>query len=814
MNGAGKVFDVLSARSTSYWNKVISDCVSDRSFGKALGHFSRMLSESSSPDEGTYGIVLRACGGFGCSLDVAKGLHCRAVCHGFGTSVVVGNPLIDLYSKKGFVDHAQKVFNGLCYRDSVSWVAMISGFSCNGCELEAIRLFGEMRRSDSYPTPYVFSSLLSTCAKIEHFKMGEQVHGLVYKMGFFSHVFVCNALVTLYSHSGNWIFAEDIFAKTKMRDRVTYNALISGLSQLGFSGKALKLFEAMRQDLLKPDSITIASLICGCTSSSSLHEGKQLHSFAVKEGISGDITIEGSLLDMYVKCCDITAANDFFLDTQKQSVVLWNLMLVAFGQIGYLTESVRILKELHAKDVPPNELTYPSILKTCTSLGARKEGEQIHSLIIKHGFHHSVYVGSVLIDMYAKNGELPAANRIFRRVAEEDIASWTSMIAGYVQHDMFGEAFELFREMQNRGIQLDSIVFSSVINACAGLRITNQARQIQAQCWVSGYQLDLSVRNALVSLYARCGRIEDAFSAFHEVDLGDTVPWNALISGFVDSGHNAEALQVFTRMNKSGIPANLYTFCSSASAAANLADIVLGKQIHSLMIRTGIFPQVEASNVLIALYAKCGVIKDAEKQFDEMPEKNVVSLNAMITGYSHHGHGEKAINLFNEMIDQGMKPNDLTFLGVLSACSHVGLVDEGLKYFKSLKEQFALVPKPEHYACVVDLLGRAGHLTHAKTFIEEMPIKPGAMVWRTFLSACIVHKDVELGEFAAQRVQGIEPEDSAAYVLQSNMYAHTNRWDNRDGMRNIMKQRGFRKQPGHSWIDVGDSVHPFLAECF
>lgn len=810
LDEALKVIYDMPCRSISCWNKLISGFAARKLIGRALGIFLRMLNENISPDEILFSSVLKACSDGKVSFRFVEQMHAKIIHHGFGTSHLACNPIIDLYSKTGLIDLAKSVFDRLCSRDSRSWVAMISGLSQNGHEDEAILLFCQMHKSVFFPTPYILSSCLSACNKIELFKLGEQLHALIFKWGFSSQTFVCNALVTLYSNQGKLSSAEQIFSKMQQKDRVSYNSLISGLARHGFSEKALQFFEKMQLDCLKPDCVTITGLLSACASVGDLYRGKQLHSYVVKAGISSDIVIEGSLLDLYVKCSDIQTACEFFRATKTKNVVLWNVMLVAYGQLGNLGESFQIFSQMQMEGLRPNQYTYPSILRTCTSLGALGLGEQIHTQVIKSGFQFNVYVCSVLIDMYSKHGKLNTARGILRRLTEEDVVSWTAMIAGFAQHDLCAEALRLFKEMINRGIQSDNIGFSSAISACAGVQALVQGRQIHAQSVVAGYSEDLSIGNALVSLYARCGRLQDAYLSFDKIDAKDNISWNGLISGFAQSGYCEDALQVFSRMNQAGVEANLFTFGSAVSAAANVANIKQGNQIHAMMMKTGYDLETEASNVLITLYAKCGSINDAKREFLEMPEKNEISWNAIITGYSQNGFGSEALNLFDEMTLLGVMPNHVTFLGVLSACSHVGLVNEGLYYFKSMRKEHDLVPKLEHYACAVDLLGRAGFLCRARKFIEEMPIEPDAMVWRTLLSACRVHKNIEIGEFAARHLLELEPEDSATYVLLSNIYAAAGKWDCRDRTRQMMKDRGVKKEPGRSWIEVKNSVHAFF----
>ncbi|KAL2239744.1 UNVERIFIED_CONTAM: Pentatricopeptide repeat-containing protein [Sesamum indicum] len=755
--------------------------------------------------------ILRACSGANVAFHFVQQIHAKSIRLGFSKSPLVCNPLIDMYLKNEFLDSAIQIFKNMCTRDSVTWVAMISGLSQSCHEVEAIHLYSEMRKLGVFPTPYVFSSVISACTKINLYELGEQLHALIFKWGFSSELFVCNSLIALYSRCGNLTFAELIFSEMLCKDKVSYNTLISGFAMQGSNEKALQLFEKMHSESLKPDSVTVACLLGTCSSIGVLHKGMQLHSYAIKAGMCSDIIIEGSLLDLYVKCSDIKTAHKFFVATQTDNVVLWNVMLVAYGQIGNLQESFNIYSQMQILGLQPNQYTYPSILRTCTSVGALDLGEQVHTQVIKTGFHPNVYVCSVLIDMYAKHGELETALKIFRRLNEDDIVSWTAMIAGYAQHDMFDEALKLFEEMQERGILSDNIGLASAISACAGIQALKQGRQIHSQSIVSGYSSDISIGNALVCLYARCGCTLEAHLAFDKMYARDNVSWNALISGFAQSGKSEEALKVFSQMIQAGEEVNMFTYGSAVSAAANLTNVNLGKQIHARTIKTGYDCEIEVCNVLITLYAKCGRLNGARRVFTEMPEKNEVSWNAMITGYSQHGYGRQAIELFEDMTLLQMKPNHITYVGVLAACSHVGLVEEGLNYFRSMREQHSLVPRQEHYACVVDVLGRAGQVSRARAFVESMPIVPDAMVWRTLLSSCTVHRNTEIGEFAARHLLELEPTDSATYVLMSNMYAVTGKWDNRDQARRLMRDRGVKKEPGRSWIEVKNSIHEFYA---
>ncbi|ONK74302.1 uncharacterized protein A4U43_C03F4850 [Asparagus officinalis] len=613
------VFEEMSHRTVSSWTSIISGFLERNERHQVLAIFPKMLRECRDPNPVAFASALRACSGNNVYWHLVQQIHAKIFRHGFVGDPIVGNPLIDLYSKNECIDSAMLVFEELFSKDNVSWVAMVSGFSqnglgeeslnvyyfmgCNGNGLgeESLNVYCQMHQSGILPTPYVLSSVLSACAKCELFENGKQIHAQVHKWGFYSETFVGNALISLYSRCGALHLAHRVFTEMPRHDGVTYNSMISGLAQHGNSESALKIFEEMQHSSFKLDSVTISSLLSACAAIGDIEKGKQLHSYVLKAGLSSHYIIEGSILDLYVKCADVETARNFFNTTDKENVVLWNVMLVAYGQAGNLTESFDLFYQMQVKGLEPNQYTYPSILRTCTYLGELDLGEQIHTLAIKTRFNTNVYVSSVLIDMYSKCGRLSSAKQILERITEKDVVSWTAMIAGYAQHEFYIEALKTFGEMLAHGIQSDNIGLASAISACAGIKAIKQGAQIHAQACVSGYASDNSIGNSLINLYARCGKISEAYSAFQTVEPEDEISWNGLISGFAQSGHCEEALKVFVDMDRTGIKANLFTFGSAVSASGNMADIKQGKQIHAKMIKTGYDSDIEAAQHLLEL---------------------------------------------------------------------------------------------------------------------------------------------------------------------------------------------------------------------
>ncbi|CAO2813206.1 unnamed protein product [Amaranthus hypochondriacus] len=461
----------------------------------------RMLSENVYQDEFTFANLFRESGGEKTDFWCTDQLHAKVIVNGFDRSRFVCNPLIDLYSKGGMRKYAKCIFKNIGERDNVSWVAMLFRLSQNGFREQAIRLFCD--------EIHALSSVSNSYGKTEPFKFGEELHGFLYKWGFAFDDFVCKTLVNFYSRWGQFISAVKVFETMMHRDEVIYNSLITGLVQIGRSFNALCLLQMMQYDLLEPDCVTVAGLISGCSAIGAIEKGHQLHAHALKAGFFSDMLIQESLLDLYVKRSDLETSYKYFLTTQIENLVLWNVMFL----------------RIQMKGLEPNQYAIPV---TRTSEGALNLGKQFHTQVITTGFQFNEYVSCVLIDMYAKHGNLNAAEKIFLGVSENSVA-YTAMITGYRQLEMYGYALKLFKVMLGRGIQADNIGLSSVISSCAGIRAYYQGRQIHAQFYVLGYCGDDAIQNALVGLYARCGRPQDAYRAYDRLEGKNN---NALVTGF------------------------------------------------------------------------------------------------------------------------------------------------------------------------------------------------------------------------------------------------------------------------------------------
>ncbi|KAK9267285.1 hypothetical protein L1049_009708 [Liquidambar formosana] len=457
-----------------------------------------------------------------------------------------------------------------------------------------------------------------------------------------------------------------------------------------------------------------------------------------------------------------------------------------------------------------NPTLYNKLLRKCIQLGKLKEGRIVHAHFLSSQFRGNLIVQNTILNMYSKCGCLDDARKLFEQMPTKDMVTWTALITGYSQNDRAEDALVLFPQMLRLGLEPNQFTFSSLLKASGLGPSDKHGRQIHSFCLKDGYDSDVYVGSALVDMYARCGHMDEAQSVFDGLVSKNEVSWNALIAGHARKSEAEHALLLFWKMQREEYKPTHFTYSSVFSACASTGALEQGKWVHAHMIKSGGKLIAFVGNTLLDMYAKSGSIEDAKKVFDRLVKRDVVSWNSMLTGCAQHGLGKETIRLFEEMLRIQIEPNEITFLCVLTACSHAGLLDEGKHYFDWMKK-YNIEPDVSHYVTIVDLLGRAGLFDQAEKFIKEMPIKPTAAVWGALLGACRMHKNMELGTYAAERVFELDPQDSGPHVLLSNIYASAGRWSDVAKVRKMMKESGVKKEPACSWVEIENAVHMFVA---
>ncbi|XP_038879405.1 putative pentatricopeptide repeat-containing protein At1g56570 isoform X2 [Benincasa hispida] len=470
-------------------------------------------------------------------------------------------------------------------------------------------------------------------------------------------------------------------------------------------------------------------------------------------------------------------ACNLFDEMPERDVVAWTAMIVGFTSCNHYPQAWSVFCEMLRSEIQPNAFTMSSVLKACKGMKALSCGALAHSLVIKNGIDRSMYVQNALLDMYAAScATMDDALTVFNDIPLKTAVSWTTLIAGLTHRVDGYSGLQAFRQMLLEDVEPNSFSFSIAVRACASIR---------------------------------CNYLCDAKRCFCEMTHKNLITWNTLIAGY-ERSDSSESLSLFLQMGSEGYEPNCFTFTSITAACANLAVLSCGQQVHSGIVRRGFDKNVALINALIDMYAKCGNINDSHKLFCDMPERDLVSWTTMMIGYGAHGYGKEAVKLFDEMVQSGIQPDRIVFMAVLSGCSHAGLLDKGLGYFRSMLEVYNLNPDQEIYGCVVDLLGRAGRVEEAFQLVESMPFEPDESVWGALLGACKAYELSNLGNLAAQRVLDTKPNMAGTYLLLSNIYAAEGKWGEFAKMRKLMKGMVNRKEAGKSWIEIRNEVYSFV----
>ncbi|KAM0009989.1 putative tetratricopeptide-like helical domain superfamily, DYW domain-containing protein [Helianthus debilis subsp. tardiflorus] len=480
----------------------------------------------------------------------------------------------------------------------------------------------------------------------------------------------------------------------------------------------------------------------------------------------------------------------------------------------YLTKSpnggLRVLDLIDQGVLEPDGKLYNQLLNKCTQLGKIKEGKLVHNHFLKSRFKHYMVIQNTALNMYAKCGCLDDARQVFDKMPVKDMVTWTAMITGYSQNEKPEEALVLFPEMLRAEMKPNHFTFSSLLKAAGARTDEREGEQIHGFCLKYGYDSNVYVGSALVELYCRYERMNEAHFVFDDLVDKNEVSWNSLIAAHARKSEGDKALRVFQRMQRHDFKPTHFTYSSIFSACASTGSLEQGKWIHAHMLKSGLKLIAFIGNTLLDMYAKSGSFDDAIRVFDRLVKPDVVSWNSMLTAYAQHGLGEKTLDHFEKMKKTGIEPNSVTFLCVLTACSHGGLLDKGQYYFELMKKS-NIEPDVSHYVTMVDLLGRAGQLDRALNFIEELPVEPTSAIWGALLGACRMHKNMELGAYAAERVFELDPYDSGPHILLYNIYASAGKWSEASKVRKFMKEIGVKKEPACSWVDIENSVHMFVA---
>lgn len=514
---------------------------------------------------------------------------------------------------------------------------------------------------------------------------------------------------------------------------------------------------------------------------------------------------------MYCKCGDLVRGAQLFEEMPDRNVVSWSAIIAGYVQHNHPNEALSIFGRMKRVGIKPNEFTLVSVLNACSLADNSIQAHQIYVQVVKLGYDANVFLTNAFLTALIRHGRLAKAEELFEKCQEKDVVSWNAMIAGYLQFSYSG-VWSFWCRLNHEGVKPDNFTFASILTGLAALPCLKSGVQVHAQLIKYGYGDESCVGNALVDMYLKNRNLVAGTKAFDEMPHRDVVSWTQMASGCLLCGQPTKALRVIQQMKFTGVKPNKFTMATAINACSGLASLDEGKKAHGIRIKLGTDVDACVDNALVDMYAKCGCMDGAWGVFNSMRERSVVSWTTLIMGFAQNGLPRDALNVFERMKLENVKPNYITFICILYACSQGGYIDEGWKYFSSMAHDHSITPGEDHYACMVDLLGRAGRIAEAEALISSMPFQPGVLVWQTLLGACRIHGDMETGRRAAEQAIVLDKKDPSTYVLLSNMYADSSNWDGVGRLRELMENREVKKMPGCSWIEVTGGNHSFPSQ--
>ncbi|RWR77273.1 putative pentatricopeptide repeat-containing protein [Cinnamomum micranthum f. kanehirae] len=515
---------------------------------------------------------------------------------------------------------------------------------------------------------------------------------------------------------------------------------------------------------------------------------QQAHALLITSALANNVFLSNRLINSYSSLGLLPIAHHIFQQMPLKNVVSWTILISGLSKNGLFMEALEVFCQMKDSGAAPNAVTFVSVLPACAHLGMFRIGKSIHGLLIRWGIEMNVYVETSLVDLYARCGSLGIARRLFEKMSQRNVVSWNTIISGYSENGLGEEALNLYKRMQRKMVH--------------GFMI---------KC---GFENDELVVTALMDMYVKCECIEDGYQVFCMKLVKDVVAWTLMISSFSEVGYGNKAMELFHEMIAEGdVKLDSVSLIAVLSSCARLGALQQGRRVHGLTKKIGFEDDVFVGSALIDMYANCGSLENARSVFDGMAKKDVVCWNAMIAANGMNGCGADAVGLFFQMKDLGLNPDAATYVSVLCACSHAGLVDQGICIFYSMVDELDSDVRPnlQHYACVVDLLGRAGLLNDACSLINNMPLQPDTGVYGALLGACRNHENINLGLEVSEKLFEMDPQDAGYYVLLANMYAVAGNWEGVKTSRVFLRSKGLKKAPGYSSIEIDREVYAFMA---
>ncbi|KAF7815470.1 pentatricopeptide repeat-containing protein [Senna tora] len=737
------------------------------------------------------------------SYSLGTQIHSHVIKLGFSGDIFSQNNLVKMYFKCGFSYSGCKVFAEMAEKNLVSWTIMISGAIQNSDFILGLEIYLGMIRTGLRPNEFALGSVMKACAGLGVHTLGLSIHCFALKIGMEQNPFVSTSILNMYAESRDIKSAELVFDGLKDLDAGCWNAMIGGYIKCKYDFKALQLLSLMPYVGVKMDQFTFVNALKGCSTMGALRCVKQIHGFIIQSAMGFITSIMNALMDVYFKNGDMGFAMRVFNQIQEKDIISWNTVFSGFSWNGNARQLVTLYCDLMITGGKPNNITFSILLRKCGELHNLNLGLQFFCLALHFGLHDETNITNSVIIMFSRCGKMDMASIAFDSVSFRNINTWNELISGYNTNGFYGEGIKTFYNLQELGVEADECTFSTTLEACCRSGNQEMGRQLHCDILKSGFDSHDYVCSSLIKCYSTFGLLDDCYEFVSEPEKLDLVSWGTMISSLVHQDLDYEAIKLLQLLMKVGERPDDFILASILNSCSSIAAYRQTKSVHALVIKLGccVFPFV--ASALIDAYAKCSDIECARMAFDQSSKlRDVVLYNTMIMAYAHQGLVVKAMEIFEKMKSANLHPSQATFISMIAACSHNGLVNIGCSLFESMGLDYGLKPSPEIYGCLVDMLSRNGYLEDAKGVIEAMPFPPWPAIWKSLLSACRTYGNRVLGEWAAGKLLQSYPDTDAAYVLLGRVYSEGGSWEDAAKVRGKMIERGVAKGLGYSWIET------------
>ncbi|KAI5066510.1 hypothetical protein GOP47_0019134 [Adiantum capillus-veneris] len=808
----------------------------------------------------TYSSLLKLC----CetsSLYHTKHVHTHMAMHHTPPTIITLNEyLVFTFCKCGDLESALVLFHSLPVRTVFSWTAIISSYTGSGDGVVALQVYANMLEECVLPNEYTYVSMLKACGNVPNLQVGKSLHACAWKVGLHSDGFA-SSVISMYSKCGSIADAEEAFCATPQHDVVSWTSIISVLIEHKFVGKALILYTQMQKHDVTPNEWTISTCLGGCYilaenketvvlegdpgNVEPLEIGRVLHRDATLRGFEGQSFVGNSLVRMYGGCGCLSEAEYVFCALSNHDVVLWTALQSVYIEQGEAEKALRAYRHMVESCISPDKLALLTALQACCILATRDEisvnyhrplqgaafgiGQAFHAELRRKGLILEAFLGNTLVHLFCKCGKYIEAETVLANLCERNVVAWTVMVQAYIEEGRTKMALQLYQQMQKEGVSPDAHTVANVLKACCKyadeesdkikeeIPFTQVAlevgRALHHDAWERGYNHDLCIGSELVTLYGKCGRIEEAEYSFKRLLQPDAIAHSAMLSAYVKEGQRDKAFQLYTQMLiqdsyiDNSINGWMLQCCSTDRGLAPCRQLH-----HNILWRRNSSVCRGLATQLIFAYAICGNALDAQAILNGICDPDVVSWNALISGCIQSGDHPIAFKKFEEMPLAGISPNQTTFVSLLFACCQAGLIQKGVNLFKTMSGVYGVSPRIEHVGCMIDLLGRLGDFDKVEELLSTMQVQPDIAMWLGLLGACQIHGNVELGKYAYGHAVHLQPRQAAAYVLMSNIFTNAGMQDQAHEVNLAREKASAWKKPGQSWISINEILHTFVVK--